>query len=130
MKKVFVLVTVLLAMVFTVVYAADKEYKGYISDVLCGTNGKDPAGNDLTKNPGKHTLACMKADACATSGYGIFMKNEQGSYTFHKFDMKGSEMARKEVIDKTSKKDGIKIKVKGDLQADGTLMVKSIKLAK
>ena len=127
MKKVCVLLMVLLAVAFTSVYAAEKEYKGYLSDVLCGTNGKDPAGNDLLKNPGKHTLACMKADACAASGYGIFLKEKNGMYAFHKFDANGSEMAKKDIMDVTKKKDNIKIKVKGELLADGTMTVKSLK---
>jgi hypothetical protein len=118
---------VLLAIAFTGVYAAEKEYKGYLSDVLCGTNGKDPAGNDLLKNPGKHTLACMKADACAASGYGIFLKEKYGMYVFHKFDAYGSEMAKKDIVDVSKIKDNIKIKVKGELQADGTMTVKSLK---
>lgn len=130
MKKVCVLLMVLLAISSTGVYAAEKEYKGYLSDVLCGTNGADPAGNDLLKNPGKHTIACMKAEACAASGYGIFLKEKNGMYAFHKFDAKGSEMAKKEVVDVVTKKDNIKVKVKGELQADGTMMVKSLILDK
>lgn len=121
---------VLLAIAFTGVYAAEKEYKGYLSDVLCGTNGKDPAGNDLLKNPGKHTLACMKADVCAASGYGIFLKEKNGMYAFHKFDANGSEMAKKDIVDVSKIKDNIKIKVKGELQADGTMTVKSLKQIK
>jgi hypothetical protein len=130
MKKVCVLLMVLLAISSTGVYAAEKEYKGYLSDVLCGTNGADPAGNDLLKNPGKHTIACMKAEACAASGYGIFLKEKNGMYAFHKFDAKGSEMAKKEVVDVVTKKDNIKVKVKGELQADGIMMVKSLILDK
>jgi hypothetical protein len=106
--------------------AVEKEYKGYLSDVLCGSAGKDPAGNDLLMHPEKHTLACMKADACAASGYGIIMK-EKGKYAFHKFDAQGSGMAKKDIVDVSKKKAGITIKVKGELQEDGTLMVKSIK---
>ncbi|HVN71878.1 MAG TPA: hypothetical protein VMU10_07650, partial [Desulfomonilia bacterium] len=98
MKKVLVLLAVLLAMVCTGVYAADKEFKGYLSDVLCGSSGKDPAGDNLIKDPGKHTLACMKAEACAASGYGMFIKDKGGIYAFHKFDAKGSDMAKKEVV--------------------------------
>lgn len=106
--------------------AVEKEYTGYISDVLCGSAGKDPAGDNLLKHPERHTLACMKADACAASGYGIIMK-EKGKYAFHKFDAQGSDMAKKDVVDVSKMKAGIKIQVKGELQEDGTLMVKSIK---
>jgi hypothetical protein len=91
------------------------------------TKSTVPAGNDLTKNPEKHTLACMKAEACAASGYGIFLKEKNGMYVFHKFDAKGSEMAKKDIVNVAKKKDNIKIKVKGALQPDGTIMVKSIK---
>jgi hypothetical protein len=31
----------------------NKDNKGYLLYILCDTNGKDPAGNDLTKNPEK-----------------------------------------------------------------------------
>jgi hypothetical protein len=130
MKKVCVVLMVLLAVALTGAYAAEKEYKGYLSDVLCGTNGKDPAGNDLLKNPDKHALACMKAEACAASGYGIFLKGKDGMYAFYKFDAKGSEMAKKNIVDVAKNKDNIKISVKGELQADGTMMVKSLKLLK
>jgi hypothetical protein len=130
MKKNLFLLTLLVAMAVTSVYAAEKEYKGYLSDVLCGTNGKDPGGTDLLKNPEKHTLACMKAEACAASGYGVFLKEKDGMYKFHKFDAKGSEMAKKEIVDVAKKKDNMKIKVKGELQEDGTMVVKSIKLVK
>jgi hypothetical protein len=131
MKKVCMLLTVLLAVAFfTGAYAAEKEYKGYLSDVLCGSSGKDPGGTDLTKNPGKHTLECMKADACAASGYGIFLKEKNGMYAFHKFDAKGSEMAKMDIVDVAKKKDNLKIKVKGELQGDGTMMVKRLKLVK
>jgi hypothetical protein len=130
MKKTTVLLVLLTALVCTAAYAAEKEYKGYISDVLCGSGGKDPAGNDLTMNPEKHTLACMQAPQCAATGYGIFIKDKEGKYVFHKFDSKGSDMAKKKVIDAAKKKEGIAIAVKGDLQADGLLKVKSIKMVK
>jgi hypothetical protein len=126
MKKVCVVLMVLLAVAATGVYAAEKEYKGYLSDALCGTNGKDPAGNNLIKNPGSHTLACMKADACAASGYGIFLKEKKGMYAFHKFDAAGSDMAKKDIVAVSKKKKDIKIEVKGELQPDRTMTVNKI----
>jgi hypothetical protein len=130
MKKTLFMLVILTALVSTAAYAAEKEYKGYISDVLCGSGGKDPAGNDLTINPEKHTLACMQAPQCAASGYGIFIKDKEGKYVFHKFDNKGSDMAKKKIIDSTKKKEGIMVAVKGDLQADGSIKIKSIKMIK
>ena len=130
MKKTTVMLVFLMVLVSTAAYAAGNEYKGYISDVLCGSAGKDPAGNDLTMNPERHTLACMQAPQCAASGYGIFIKDKDGKYVFHEFDKKGSDMAKKKIIDATKKKEGIEVVVKGDLQPDSLLKVKSIKMVK
>lgn len=130
MKKTIVFLTLILAVALSGAYAAEMKYKGYLSDVLCGSNGKDPTGDDLTKHPEKHTLACMKADACAASGYGMFVKGDKGMYVFHKFDKEGSDMAKKEIVDMSKKKDHIAIMVKGDMQPDGTMKVMSIKPAK
>jgi hypothetical protein len=35
-------------------------FRGFLCIVACGTAGYDPAGDDLTMSPGKHTVACMK----------------------------------------------------------------------
>ena len=61
-------------MVFIGLYAAEKEFIGYLCDVPCGATSKDPAVNVLNKNPGKHTIECMKAETSRASGYGIFIK--------------------------------------------------------
>lgn len=130
MHKSFMILVILLAVALTGAYAADKEYKGYLSDVLCGSAGKDPAGDDLTMHPEKHTLACMKAEACMASGYGMFIKEDKDKYVFHAFDKEGSDMAKKDIVDKTKKKDHIAVKVKGMMEPDGSIKVSSIKVGK
>jgi hypothetical protein len=134
MKKygmmIMVVLTVALLVGVYAAYAAEKSYTGYLSDVLCGENGKDPGGTDLTRHPEKHTLDCMRAEGCAASGYGIFLKEKGGMYKFHKFDEKGSEMAKNDIVDATKKKDHMKIMVMGQMQEDGMMMVKSLKPVK
>jgi hypothetical protein len=128
MKKITLLTLLVLAVSFTGLYAASKEFKGYLSDVHCADLGKSEMGGyDLTMNPEKHTLECMKAEPCMASGYGIFIKGKDGKYVFHKFDKAGSDMAAKNIVEKSKKIDNIKIKVKGTLMKDGTITVMSIK---
>ncbi|HNX01477.1 MAG TPA: hypothetical protein PLE74_12160 [Candidatus Cloacimonadota bacterium] len=111
-----------------VVKAVEKEYWGYLSDNQCGLAGKDPSHVDLKKLPGKHTVACMKSPACTASGFGIFIKNPKNVYEFHKFDAKGSTMAKAQILDKIKQKDNVKILTKGTMDKDGILAISSIKL--
>lgn len=131
MKKISVLAVIFLALAFSGLYAAEKEFKGYLSDVHCANLGKSEMGGyDLTMYPEKHMLECMKAEPCMASGYGIFIKGKDGKYVFHKFDKAGSDMALKNIIEKTKKTDDIAIKVKGHLMKDGSIMVKNIEESK
>ncbi|MBF0526678.1 MAG: hypothetical protein HQK56_16460 [Deltaproteobacteria bacterium] len=129
-KKVVLLTMVSFLLVAAVAYTDGREFKGYLSDVMCASAGKDPSGNNLLKNPEKHTVACMKMASCIASGYGMFIKNDQGNYVFHKFDQKGSDMAKTKILDVTKKTDNILIEVKGKLQPDGTVIVKHIESEK
>ena len=108
------------------VRAEEKEFTGYLCDVTCGVAGKDAAGTDLTQTPEKYTVAGLKLEESIKAGYGMFVKDEAGVFKFHKFDAAGSEMAKKEIVDKTEKTEGVEIVVKGELQEDGTLKVASI----
>jgi len=128
MKKVIysllvVLLTVLLLQV--VVFAKSTEYVGYLSDVMCASKGIAGDGTNLQKSPKKHTVACMKMPDCASSGYGVFIKDkETGKYIFYKFDKKGNDIANK-LLETTKKTDNMKIKVKGTMIKD-FIMVESI----
>ena len=128
MKKVIysllvVLLSVLLLQV--VVFAKSTEYVGYLSDVMCASKGIAGDGTNLHKNPKKHTVACMKMPDCASSGYGVFIKDkEAGKYIFYRFHEKGNDIAKK-LLETTKKTDTIKIKVKGTMIKD-IIMVESI----
>jgi hypothetical protein len=89
-----------------------KEFVGYLCDVSCASHKIAADGTNLTTNPEKHTVACLKSPDCMASGYGILIKAKTGEYTFVKFDQKGTEMAKK-LLEATKKSDNMKIKVKG-----------------
>lgn len=102
--------------------AQEKEFTGFLIDQACGVAGKDLGGNNIVEQPGKHTKDC--AVVCNGSGYGISVKNDDGTYKYYKFDKKGSEIAA-EIINKTGKKDNISISAKGADDGD-TIKVSSI----
>jgi hypothetical protein len=125
MKRITVATIIFLMAIFTMANAA--EFKGYLSDALCGVSGLNPAGADLTMNPEKQTIKTMKAPGCVISGYGIFVYDSNyGKFIFHKFDAAGSGMAKKQIVDKFAKKDHVAIVVNGDLMDDGTIKVSRI----
>lgn len=129
MKKITLLTVVLMFAVFSM--ASATQFKGYLSDALCGTSGTDPSGTDLTMNPEKHTIATMRTPACVTSGYGIFIyNNNYKKFIFYKFDSAGSDMAKKQIVDKYNQKDNVAIVVDGELMDDGTIGVSRIMLDK
>jgi len=101
-----------------------KEFTGYLSDVACATKAMAGDGADLTTNPEKHTVACMKTPSCMASGYGILMKNKSGKYVFTKFDPKGTDLAKK-ILESTKKMDNMKIKVMG-MKSKNMIQVESI----
>jgi hypothetical protein len=108
---------------------ATTTYMGYLCDTRCGSAGIDPAKDDLTKYPGKHTVACMKTPGCMDSGFGMFIKNDKGVYVYHKFDSKGSDLA-KFAIKKTPQKKDVKVVVKGKMEPNGEIMVASFNVQK
>jgi hypothetical protein len=107
---------------------SERSFTGYLSDQMCGVSGKDPMGDDLFMNPGKNTVANMKT--YAKSGFGIFIKEANGKFAYHKFDANGSNMAKKEILEKTTMKSNIMVTAKGTMQKDGMINVKSIMIYK
>lgn len=106
------------------VEAEAMSYEGYLADVLCATRGTALDGADMLKHPEKHSVGCLKEPPCVASGYGVLTKGMGDTYTFHKFDKKGNELAA-ELIKKTQKKDSFAVKVTGD-EKEGVVSVKSI----
>ena len=122
--------TILLFLILTACKSSNtssKEtvYRGYVIDQTCGLPDKDAMemgdGNgkiDLTKNPEKHTNACNLMPDCSKNGLGISIKQVDGNYKYFKFDKDGSNLAKKEIVDKTKKKDNISVEVKGIINKD------------
>jgi hypothetical protein len=71
------------------------------------------------ENPDKHSKGC--ALKCADSGYGIVV---DGKYI--PFDSKGNDLA-KAALDKTEKKDHLRVTVDGDMK-DDKIAVSSLSL--
>jgi len=92
-------------------------FMGYLSDVKCAesNNGVTSDGINLKLHPEKHTVACMKMAPCAMSGYGLFIKGSDGTYSFYRFDKKGTDMA-KNLLKKTKKKEGISVHITGEMK--------------
>ena len=103
---------------------ADQVFQGYLCTAACGTAGHDTSGNDLTTNPEKHTVACMKE--CAYTGMGIMMRlGGAEKYAFYRFDPSGQDRA-KGILFSTVKDAAITIEVTGSL-ASGILTVRAIR---
>jgi hypothetical protein len=95
-----------------------RVYSGYLVCQSCaaGIHGMAADGANVLKNPELHTVSCLKMPGCAASGFGIFMKTQDGPYTYYKFDKKGSDIAFKDIVSKTTKKDHLLVDVTGKLQ--------------
>ncbi|HBF38051.1 MAG TPA: hypothetical protein DDW50_12090 [Firmicutes bacterium] len=95
--------------------AMDQEYEGYL--ITAHSSG-------MHENPGKITKECILMPECAASGYGISVKQSDGSYQFYKFDGNGQKLA-KDILAKTAKESGILVIAKGTLDG-GILKVTSL----
>lgn len=108
----------------SIAQAQATKYDGYLADVLCANRGTALDGTDMRKHPEKHTVGCLKEPPCVASGFGVLTKAKDETYTFHKFDKKGNELAL-ELINKTKKADHVSVEVTGQMQ-DGVIKVNSI----
>jgi hypothetical protein len=106
--------------------ASAQTYTGYLVDQLCGISGVDiQDSTDLTKSPEKHQLTCAMMPGCLASGFGLFIKQSDGTYRFYKFDAAGSQLAIDNVINKTKKADNFLVDVNGTMNGD-TITVTTI----
>lgn len=93
----------------TVAVAADnapvkeQEFEGYLITEHSANEHDDPSM--ISKE-------CIQMPECASSGYGISVKQADGKYRFFKFDGNGQERA-KEILAKTTKTNGIILIAKG-----------------
>ena len=105
---------------------AQETFTGYVIDQKCGISGVDVQnGSDLSKLADKHTLSCAQMPACTASGFGMSIKQADGTYKYYKFDSAGSKLALDSIINKTTKADNLLVEVKGAMSAD-TITVASI----
>lgn len=103
-----------------------KTINGYLVDQKCGLAGKDTNGNDMTAHPEKHTVKCLKTKSHADSGYGMEIRQSDGSFKFYKFDKASSNMLKRQIVDKTEKTDDILIAVRGTMNDDDTITAKVV----
>ena len=82
-----------------------QDYEGYLTTAH---------SINMHDDPEKITKECILMPECAASGYGISVKQADGTYKFYKFDGKGQELA-KDILAKTQKNAGIRIIASGIL---------------
>jgi hypothetical protein len=82
-------------------------------DAKSGAAGKDPAGDNLKTNPAKYPVKYLTT--YASSGYGLEIKQKDGTYKFDKFDSAGNSLVKKYIIATTTKTSALLIEVKGTL---------------
>ena len=101
-------------------------YKGWLVDQLCAgaPNSIAADGVDLKMNPELHSLQCALMPPCIASGYGIYVKNESGTYDYIKFNKNGSKLAE-EYLRNISKENRISVEVTGTMMGD-TIRVKTL----
>lgn len=99
---------------------SSQVYTGYLVCQSCA--GADHAmaadGVNLLKHPEQHTVNCLRMYTCVTSGFGIFMRNSDGNYTYYKFDKKGCDLAYKNIVAITKKVDNLLVDVTGRMNGN------------
>lgn len=103
---------------------AEKTYKGFLADKMCGS-GFTKTGDAKTASAKakKHTKDCALEENCKASGYGLIIGGK-----FHKFDDAGDKLAL-EYLNKTKRENNLVVKVKGTMDGD-MINVASLKDAK
>jgi hypothetical protein len=92
-----------------------QDYEGYLTT---------SHSVNMHDDPEKITKECILMPECAASGYGISVKQADGTYKFYKFDAKGQDLA-KDILDKTRKAAGIWILASGILN-ESTLKISAL----
>lgn len=95
------------------------EIKGVLLDQACASGD---GLKDGQKGALKHERECALMDGCAKSGFGVVTADDK----FLKFDAAGNQKALA-MLQKTTKKDDLRIKVTGDVTGD-QITVESITL--
>ena len=98
--------------------AAAADVDGVLMDKMCSMK----AVKDGQQAAATHTKECALMPDCQKSGYGVFTSD--GRYL--KFDAAGDKQAAAE-LQKTAKKDNLKVKVSGQVDGD-SIKVASLKI--
>lgn len=96
----------------------EQSFKGWLGDTDCSPNLEDPT---------QMGAECLKCPHCEASGYGISVKQNDGTYKYYKFDPNGHKLAKDNIIPKITTKKVPEITVKGTLEGD-IIKVSSITL--
>lgn len=92
----------------TTVTAETSEYDTFFGVLM------DECCSDID-DPTVHETNCMFMDGCCESGYGLDIKQADGSWLFFKFDDKGQQLTW-EYINSTERQDGLFVTVTGTLE--------------
>lgn len=103
-------------------------YTGYIQDEDCFVGFVDPTTGKAEEDPGNDSRGCLLMKSCAGSGYGITVKQEDGTYKYYYFDGEfasgtktnfvvgtGTQKAAWDLIQNTKKQNHVTIKVTGTI---------------
>lgn len=106
--------------VISITRSAPKEqtFTGWLGDSDCSPN---------LENPSEMGASCLKCPHCEGSGYGLSVKQKDGSYKYYKFDAFGHKLAKEKIIPASTSKKVPEITVTGYLEGE-VLKVSSIKL--
>jgi hypothetical protein len=118
-----IILSLFMFFVFTAPFLVSAHEKvkltGYLGDLMCATSHLKGSAEELTKFASEHTKECGLMAECIKSGYGIVADGK-----WYPLDEKGNVLA-KELFEKTTKTDHIKVIVEG-MTHDGKVLVKSI----
>lgn len=109
-----------IAQVFSIKSEEGKEetFAGWLGDSDCTPN---------LSEPGEMGVSCLKCAKCEGSGYGISVKQKDGSFKYFKFDTKGHTLVRDKIIPELKSKKVPEISVTGLLEGNN-IKVTSINL--
>ncbi len=96
----------------------EQTFNGWLGDTDCSPNREDPT---------KMGADCLNCTHCEASGYGISIKQKDGSYIYYKFDANGHKLAKDNILPKITTEKVPEITVKGILEGD-IIKVSSITL--
>jgi hypothetical protein len=102
----------------TEIIPKEQTFTGWLGDSDCTPHLKEPF---------EMGTSCLKCPKCEASGYGISVKQHDGSYKFYKFDEKGNKISKEDIIAKTTSEKVPEITVKGILEGN-IIKVTSISL--